>query len=134
VHHGPTASPLISERELGLMKSTAVLINTSHPSVVDEKAVIEALSAGTLAGYATDCAGETMLATDESLASPGKLFITTNPLTNQVGAAQQIAKFIAANIQAFRDGSDIEGKIELVDFPVVGDPSFWSSKMSPRQD
>jgi hypothetical protein len=134
VHHGPTASPLISERELGLMKSTAVLINTSHPSVVDEKAVIEALSAGTLAGYATDCPGETMLATDESLASPGKLFITTNPLTNQVGAAQQIAKFIAANIQAFRDGSDIEGKIELVDFPVVGDPSFWSSKMSPRQD
>jgi hypothetical protein len=71
---------------------------------------------------------------DESLASPGKLLITTNPLTNQVGAAQQIAKFVAANIQAFRDGSGVEGMIDLVDFPTVGDPSFWSSRMSPRQD
>jgi lactate dehydrogenase-like 2-hydroxyacid dehydrogenase len=134
VHLGPTASPLISGRELGLMKPGAVLINTSHPSVVDEKAVVEALSAGTLAGYATDCPGEVISGVDESLASPGKLFITTNPLTNQVGAAQQIAKFVAANIQAFRDGSGVEGMIDLVDFPTVGDPSFWSSRMSPRQD
>jgi len=134
VHLGPTASPLISGRELGLMKPGAVLINASHPSVVDEKAVVEALSAGTLAGYATDCPGEVISGVDESLASPGKLFITTNPLTNQVGAAQQIAKFVAANIQAFRDGSGVEGMIDLVDFPTVGDPSFWSSRMSPRQD
>ena len=50
------------------------------------------------------------------------------------GAAQQIAKFALANVRAFLDGSNIEGKIDLIDFPIIGDPSFWSSRMSPRQD
>ncbi|MCH8115376.1 MAG: hypothetical protein IIB25_07850, partial [Chloroflexi bacterium] len=134
VQPGPTASPLITERELSLMKTGAVLINTSDSSVVDESAVLESLLNGPLGGYATDCPGEVIGTAVESLASSGKLIITTNPLTNQVGAAQQIAKFVAANVQAFRDGSSIEGKIEPVDFPKIGDPSFWSSRMSPRQD
>jgi hypothetical protein len=134
VYPGPTASPLITERELRLMKTGAVLINTSDSSVVDEQAVLDALAVGPLSGYATDCPGELIGNADESLASSGKLIITTNPLTNQIGAAQQIAKFVVANVRAFRDGSNIEGQIELVDFPKLGDPSFWSSQMSPRQD
>jgi hypothetical protein len=69
----------------------------------------------------------------ESLVSSGKLFVTTNPLTNQVGAAQQIAKFVATNIEAFADGSGVKGIIDPIDFPKIGDPSFWASRMSPRQ-
>jgi hypothetical protein len=133
VQPGPTASPLISERELRLMKSGTVLINTSHSSVVDEEAVLDALANGPLGGYATDCPGDVVGIADESLLSSGKLVVTTNNLTNQVGAAQQIAKFVAANVQSFRDGSNIEGRIDLVDFPKIGDPGFWSSRMSPRQ-
>ncbi len=135
---GPTASPLISERELNLMKPDAVLINTSHSSVVDEQAVIDALSNGSLGGYATDCPGQLILQAglDEgsSLNSSGKLVITHNPLINQIGAAQEIAKYVVANVEAFAEGSYIQGVIEPVDFPTVGDPSFWSSRMSPRQD
>jgi len=134
VHVGPTAAPLLTERELGLMKSDAVLINTSSESVVDESAVVAALSSGTLGGYATDCPGERVLTADESLTASGKLIITTNPLTNQIGAAQQIAKYVVANIDAFSAGETVQGKLEVIGFPTVGDPSFWSSKMSPRQD
>ena len=135
---GPTAFPLISERELNLMKPGAVLINTSHSSVVDEQDVVNALTRGSLGGYATDCPGEPMLRAsldeDSALKSSGKLFVTQNPLVNQVGAAQQIAKYIVANVEAFSNGSDIHGIIEPVDYPAAGDPSFWSSRMSPRQD
>lgn len=135
---GPTASPLISERELNLMKPGAVMINTSHSSVVDEQAVVDALSDGSLGGYATDCPGQVILEAsldeESSLNSSGNLFITQNPLINQVGAAQQIAKYVVANFEAFSNGGDIQGIIEPVDFPTIGDPSFWSSKMSPRQD
>jgi hypothetical protein len=134
VRSGPTASPLISERELNLMKDGAVLINTSDSSVVDEEAVLESLSIGPLAGYATDVPGEIIANADESLVSSGKLFVTTNPLTNQIGAAQQIARYVQVNVTAFSDGSDIQGILEPVDFPTIGDPSFWSSMMSPRQD
>jgi hypothetical protein len=135
---GPTASPLISDRELNLMKPGAVMINTSHSSIVDEQAVIDALVDGSLGGYATDCPGQLILEAsldeDSSLKSSGNLFITQNPLINQVGAAQQIAKYVVANVEAFAEGSDIQGIIEPIDFPTIGDPSFWSSRMSPRQD
>ncbi|MCZ6539424.1 MAG: NAD(P)-dependent oxidoreductase [Chloroflexi bacterium] len=134
LYPGATAAPLITARELGLMKDGAVLINTSHSSIVDEEAVLEALATGPLGAYATDCPGDVIGNADASLASSGKLIITTNPLTNQIGAAQQIAKFALANVRAFLDGSNIEGKIDLIDFPITGDPSFWSSRMSPRQD
>ncbi|MDP6666932.1 MAG: NAD(P)-dependent oxidoreductase [Dehalococcoidia bacterium] len=135
---GPTTRPLVSERELGLMKPGAVLINTSEFSVVDEDAVLAALESGALGGYATDCPGfavaEAAADAHGKLVAAGKLVATTNPLTNQVGAAQQVAKYITTNVRAFLDGGSIEGKIELVDFPMAGDPSFWSSRMIPRQD
>jgi lactate dehydrogenase-like 2-hydroxyacid dehydrogenase len=45
---------LIGARELGLMKPTAWLVNTSRGPVVDEGALVEALKAGTIAGAALD--------------------------------------------------------------------------------
>jgi len=39
----PETKHLISEKELGMMKKTAILINTSRGPVVDEKALIKAL-------------------------------------------------------------------------------------------
>jgi phosphoglycerate dehydrogenase-like enzyme len=116
------------------MKSDAVLINTSDSSVVDEEAVIQALERGEIAGYATDCPSDVVSAADESLAASGKLIVTTNPLTNQIGAPQQIAKYVIANVEAFKSKSTVRGVYEPVDFPTIGDPSFWSSRMSPRQD
>ncbi|NQW19601.1 MAG: hypothetical protein HQ477_02575 [Chloroflexi bacterium] len=134
VHAGPTAAPLISQRELGLMKPEAVVINTSDESVVDERAVLAALERGDIAGYATDCPGGAITNAGDSLELSGKLIITTNPLTNQIGAAQQIAKYVQGNIEAFISGSNVQGRFEPLHFPTIGDPSFWSSRMSPRQD
>jgi phosphoglycerate dehydrogenase-like enzyme len=45
---------LIGARELGLMKPTAYLINTSRGPIVDEKALLEALAARRIAGAGLD--------------------------------------------------------------------------------
>jgi D-3-phosphoglycerate dehydrogenase len=45
---------MIGEKELGMMKSTAILINASRGGIVDENALIEALQSGKLRGAALD--------------------------------------------------------------------------------
>lgn len=50
----PETRHLIDRREFSLMKSSAVLINTSRGRVVNEEALIEALSEGKIAGAALD--------------------------------------------------------------------------------
>lgn len=45
---------LIGQRELGLMKPTAYLINTSRGAVIDQKALVEALQTGQIKGAGLD--------------------------------------------------------------------------------
>lgn len=50
----PQTKNLISEDELNLMKSTAVVINTARGGIVNEKALARALERGVIAGAAID--------------------------------------------------------------------------------
>jgi phosphoglycerate dehydrogenase-like enzyme len=54
LHLNQETRHLIDERRLGLMKSTAYLINVARGGLVDEKALHEALTDGRLAGAAFD--------------------------------------------------------------------------------
>ena len=51
---GDRTRGLIRARELGLMKPTAYLVNTSRGPIVDEAALIHALEVGTIAGAGLD--------------------------------------------------------------------------------
>lgn len=51
---GPQTHHLIDARRLGLMKKTAVLVNTARGSVIDEAALADALAQGTIAAAGLD--------------------------------------------------------------------------------
>ncbi len=65
----PTSYHLIGQRELGLMKPTAYLINTSRGSVVDERALVQALRERQITAAALDVFEEEPLPLDSPLRS-----------------------------------------------------------------
>lgn len=96
---------LINEHTLGLMKSSAVLINTGRGPLVDEHALAAALEAGHIAG-----AGLDVLSVEPP--TPGNpLFTAKNCLiTPHIGWASREARVrlidqVAANLRAFQEGS-----------------------------
>jgi phosphoglycerate dehydrogenase-like enzyme len=55
---------IVAHRELAWMKSSAILINTARASLVDERALVDALRAGTIAGAGLDVHAEEPLPSD----------------------------------------------------------------------
>ncbi len=66
---GERTRGLVGARELGLMKPTAILINTSRGPIVDETALIAALQAGTIRAAGLDVYDREPLPRDHPLRS-----------------------------------------------------------------
>lgn len=67
---------LIDAKALTAMKRTAYLINVARGRVVDEPALVEALTRGTIAGAAVDCVWEEPLPQPSALWQTPNIFIT----------------------------------------------------------
>jgi phosphoglycerate dehydrogenase-like enzyme len=73
---GPETQGLIGMRELGLMKPSALLVNTSRGPLVEWRALAEALRSGRIAGAALDVFDEEPLAADHPLRGTPNLIAT----------------------------------------------------------
>lgn len=67
--------PVLGTRELAMMKPTAYLVNTARGGVVEEKALIEALDQGVIAGAALDVFSEEPTK-NEALCNHPKISVT----------------------------------------------------------
>jgi glycerate dehydrogenase len=97
---------LISTEELGLMKDSAILINTARGALVDEHALKKALQERTIAGAATDVLsveppvdGNVLL--DESIPN---LIITPHVAWIAHESRQRLVDQVAGNVEAFLEG------------------------------
>ncbi len=97
----------VTEREFGLMKPTAYLVNTSRGPIVREAALLDALRTGQVAGAALDVydveplpAGHPLLAQDNVLLSPHLGYATLDSLASFYGNSVE-------NIRAWASGEPI---------------------------
>ncbi len=96
---------LIGERELGLMKPTAYLVNTSRGPIVDEGALVDALQNRTIAGAALDVFDEEPLPQDHPLRRMENTVITPHIGYVTVETYKIFLGEIVENIKAFLSGT-----------------------------
>jgi len=102
---------MIAEKELSVMKSDAILINTARGGLVDEKALLQALENKVIAGAALDVLEEEPPSTnhpliDYSMSSPDNdnLIITPHIAWASRESRQRLVDEIAKNIQVYLQG------------------------------
>jgi glyoxylate reductase len=108
----PETRHLIGARELALMKPTATLVNTARGAVVDEAALVEALSEGRIAGAGLD------VYEDEPNIHPGLLELENVVLLPHIGSATVetravMAELAARNAIAIARGETPETPVQL---------------------
>jgi len=94
----PSTKQMIGKRELGLMKTTAVLVNTSRGKIIDEKALIEALQNKKIAGACLDVY-ETEPPVDSPLFKLSNVILTPHVGASTVEAQRDAAVIVAKKIK-----------------------------------
>tara|TARA_A100001037_G_scaffold71036_1_gene63605 strand:+ start:2105 stop:3052 length:948 start_codon:yes stop_codon:yes gene_type:complete len=104
---GERSRGAVGAREIGLMKPTALLINTARGAIVDEDALIDALQTGKIAGAGLDVYDQEPLPADHALRT-----LANTVLMPHVGGRTR-ENFIARyrdsleDVQAWLDGNPI---------------------------
>ena len=109
---------LIGEREIGLMRSNAYLINPARGHIVDEKALYEAVTSKSIAGAAIDTWYEYPVASHDSPRPSKYLFweldnmIMTPHSGATFGTFERRARTVAADIDRLTRGEPLENVID----------------------
>jgi glyoxylate reductase len=111
---------LFNEKTLRWMKPTAFLVNTARGAVVDEKALVEALREGVIAGAALDVYEQEPLPPDSSLRDP-KLENRVR-LFSHFASAGRITR-LSANPDAGMAGHCVQGVIDVLEANYGGNPA-----------
>ncbi len=106
----PQTKNLINEERLRLMKPSAFLINTARGALIDEAALIQALSERRLAAAALDVISEEPPAADHPIivaaSALDNLVVTPHTAWSARQARERLLNEVAENISAFLAGRD----------------------------
>ena len=102
----PATTGLIGKRELALMKSDAIIVNTARGALIDLAALVAALKGGDLGGAAIDVLPQEPPVDGSPLFEPGipNLIVTPHIAWAAFEARQRAVDELAANIEDFQRG------------------------------
>lgn len=98
---------MIGREQLAVMKPTAFLINTSRGALIDEKALIEALQKGIIAGAGLDVQEEEPPREDNPLYTMDNVVLTPHMGWRGLETRQRLVNLTAANIKAYMAGNPV---------------------------
>ena len=111
----PQTTNLIDEREISLMKPTALLINASRGGIVNEAALADALRHGQLGGAGFDVLSKEPPVADNPLLAKDipNLIITPHTAWASRQSRQRLVEQIATNIESFLKG-DADNRVGAI--------------------
>lgn len=104
LRNSPQAAGIIGTRELGLMKPTAILINTARGALVDQAALVAALRERRIAGAGIDVFVPEPLPADSSFIGLDNVVLTPHAAAVTHEAQARLAQMPVDNIIAYLDG------------------------------
>lgn len=109
----PQTAHYLNKERLSWLKPSAYLINVSRGNVVDEKALVEVLQAGTLAGAALDVFEEEPLPQDSSLWEMDHVYLT--PHNSWISEMRNERRFdlILENLSRLQSGQPLLNLIQI---------------------
>jgi glyoxylate reductase len=107
----PSSVRLIAERELSLMKPTAILVNTSRGQVVDQTALAERLRTGRLRAAALDVFEQEPIGPDHPLLNVPNLIVTPHLASGSVRTRERTVDSAVASLESALAGGPLLNRL-----------------------
>ena len=104
---------LIGAARLALMKPSAYLVNVARGSLIDESALVAALTARRIAGAALDVANEEPLPASSPLWSLDNCFVTPHLSGASDSLWDRQAELLVDNLDRWFSGRDLRNRVDL---------------------
>ncbi len=102
--YSPQKYHLIGERQLKMMKKTAYLVNTARGELIDEKALVNALKNGDIAGAALDVFEHEPPSPDNELLKLDNVIVTPHAASHTWEAVRRMGEMVTEDIEAVLKG------------------------------
>jgi len=89
---------MIGEKELSLMKKSAILVNTSRGPIIDQDALIKCLQRGDIRGAGLDVFEQEPLSPDSSLLNMENVVLTPHIASTTTEAVEKTYEGAVANV------------------------------------
>lgn len=103
---------MIGEAELRAMRRDAYLVNVGRGRVIDEEALIRALSEGWIAGAGLDVTAEEPLPAESPLYALPNVILTPHISGESTYYAERLAKLFAENLRLYRTGQPLRNQYD----------------------
>lgn len=103
----PETREMVNARRLGMMKPTAILINTGRGPLINERDLADALNNGKIYAAGVDVLSTEPPCADNPLLTAKNCYITPHIAWASTAARERLMQIMLGNIKAYQDGKPV---------------------------